>query len=305
MGHDHDHGGATTNRRRLAIAFCLTAAVLVVEVVGAVVTGSLALLVDAAHMLTDVMGLGLALTAGHLILKPAKGRYTWGYQRAEIVSATAQAAILLAVGVFALIEGIRRLGSPAEIPSTWLIVFGVVGLLANLASLAVLRGGHGDNLNMRAAFLEVLNDALGSVAVIVSGVLIAAFGWTWADSVAGLVIAVLILPRAFGILRRAVRVLMEAAPDGVEVSELRSHLEELPRVIEVHDLHVSRISSSTAVLTAHVIVEESSFRDGGAPEVLRRLQECAGGHFSVPFEHATFQLEPPSAQADECELHDA
>lgn len=303
MGHDHAHGTATTNHRRLLIAFSLTALVLVVEVIGAIVTGSLALLVDAAHMLTDVLGLGLALGAGRLITRPATGRYTWGFQRAEIVSATAQAAILLSVGVFVLIEGIRRLGEPTEVPGVGLIIFGVIGLLANVISLLVLRGGDKASLNMRAATLEVLNDAVGSVAVLVSGILIVTMGWTWVDAVAGLLIALLILPRAAKILWQAVRVLMEAAPEGIEAGELKVHLEELPRVVAVHDLHVSRISSSTTVMTAHVVVEEAAFRDGGAVEILRKLQTCAAEHFDVSFEHSTFQLEPPEEQETERPLH--
>lgn len=303
MGHDHAHGAAASNHRRLAIAFGLTAVVLVVEVIGAIVTGSLALLVDAAHMLTDVLGLGLALGAGRLASRPATGRYTWGYQRAEIVSATAQAAILLGVGVFVLVEGVRRLAEPSEVPGMGLIIFGVVGLMANIASLLVLRGGDKNNLNMRAAVLEVLNDAFGSVAVLASGILIVTLGWTWVDAVAGLLIALLILPRAAKILWQAVRVLMEAAPEGIEAGALKLHLEELPRVLAVHDLHVSRISSSTTVLTAHVVVEESAFMDGGAVETLRKLQTCAAEHFDVSFEHSTFQLEPPEEQVAERPLH--
>lgn len=305
MGHDHDHSHAAgaVNRRRLLWAFALTSCVLVVEVFGAIITGSLALLVDAAHMLTDVLGLGLALTAGHLVARPATARYTWGFQRAEIISATTQAAILLGVGIFALVEGLRRLGEPAEVPAGGLILFGAVGLAANVVSLLILRGGHGDNLNMRAAFLEVFNDAIGSVAVLVSGILIATLGWTWVDTVAGLLIAALILPRAFKILRQAVRVLMEAAPEGIEAEGLRAHLEEVPRVLAVHDLHVSLISSTTAVLTAHVVVEESAFHDGGAVEILDRLRGCALSHFEVAFDHATFQLEPPSGRDAEGEMH--
>lgn len=305
VGHDHDHAHAAAglNRRRLLIAFVLTAGILVVEVVGAILTGSLALLVDAAHMLTDVLGLGLALTAGHLVRRPATGRYTWGFERAEIISAVTQAAILLGVGVFALIEGVRRLGEPAEIPGGALLFFGVVGLAANLASMLVLRGGQHDNLNMKAAFLEVLNDALGSVAVIASAVVLLTLGWPWVDTVAGLIIAALILPRSLRILRQAIRVLMEAAPEGIEAGELREHLEEVPRVLAVHDLHVSRLSSTTAVLTAHVVVEEAAFTDGGAIEILERLRTCASEHFEVCFDHATFQLEPPGEREAEGELH--
>lgn len=303
MAHDHHHGHGVANRRRLRVAFGLTALVLVVEVVGAVLTGSLALLVDAAHMLTDVLGLGLALGAGHLVARPATARFTWGFQRAEVISAVTQAAILLGVGVFALVEGLRRLGDPDEVPAVGLLVFGAVGLAANLVSLAVLRGGHGENLNMRAAFLEVANDAVGSVAVIVSGGLLLAFGWEWVDTVAGLVIAALILPRTLGILREALGVLMEAAPAGVEAEGLRRHLEEVPRVVRVHDLHVSRISSTTAVLTAHVVVEEEAFHDGGAVRILDSLRACALSHFDVTFDHATFQLEPPGGADAEDRMH--
>ncbi|WP_291278314.1 cation diffusion facilitator family transporter [Galactobacter sp.] len=301
----HNHGAGAT-RSRLAVAFWLTTTVLVVELVGAVITGSLALAVDAIHMLTDVLGLGLALLASHLSMRPATARYTWGYERAETLSATAQAAILLGAGLFAVIEGVRRIASPAEVPGLGLMVFGVVGLVANVISLAVLAGGHKENkenLNFKAALLEVINDAFGSVAVLVAGALTLWLGWGWADTVAGLLVAALILPRAVVILRRSVRILMEAAPRGVEAEELRGHLEQIPSVQKVHDLHISRLSSATAVLTAHVVVDASAFADGSSVEVLRRLQECAAGHFPVRFEHATFQLEPPSTLTRERPLH--
>lgn len=300
MGHDH---GAGSSASRLAVAFWLTTTVLLVEVVGAVVTGSLALAVDAIHMLTDVLGLGLAMLAARLARRPATSRYTWGYERAEILSATAQAAILLGAGSFAVIEGIRRLWAPGEVPGLGLIVFGIVGLVANVISLLVLLDGEKQNLNFRAATLEVLNDAFGSVAVLASGAAILWLDWGWADTVAGLLVAAMILPRAVLILRKSVRILMEAAPAGVEAEQLRGHLEQVARVVRVHDLHVSRISSSTAVLTAHVVVEPGAFADDGCVEVLRQLQVCAAEHFPIAFEHATFQLEPPSQQIQEGELH--
>ncbi len=173
MSHDHAHGGGADgapadHRRRLAIAFGLTSTVLVAQAVGALVTGSLALLVDTAHMLTDAAGLAMALVAAHLALKPATSRRTWGYRRAEVLGALAQSAVLLAVGGYVLVEGVRRLFAPPDVPSTELIVFGVIGLVANLVAIAVLAGGRKANFNLRAAFLEVLNDALGSVGVIVS-----------------------------------------------------------------------------------------------------------------------------------------
>ena len=182
-GHSHDTGEATP-RNRLLIAFSITASVFVIEVIGAVITGSLALLVDAAHMLTDVIGLAMAVTAAHLMNRPPSDRYTFGLRRAEVLAALAQAALLLGVGIFALVEGVRRLFEPPEIASGSLLFFGIVGLVANIASLLVLMSGRTRNLNMRAAFLEVFNDALGSVGVIVSAILIATLGWYQADAVA-------------------------------------------------------------------------------------------------------------------------
>ena len=180
--HQHQHG-AHGNRRRLAVAFGITAAVFVAQAVGALLTGSLALLVDTAHMLTDVAGLAIALLAASLALRPPSPRRTWGFRRAEVLAALAQAAVLLAVGVYALIEGVSRLAGPAEAPGPGLLVFGIVGLVGNVVALLVLAGGRSASLNLRAAFLEVLNDALGSVAVIVAAVVIATTGWQQADAV--------------------------------------------------------------------------------------------------------------------------
>ena len=168
MSHDHDHGSATTNRKKLAWAFGITAAILVAEVIGAFLTNSLALLVDAAHMLTDSTGLLLALTAATLIMRKPTAKRTWGFRRAEVLSATLQSTLLLGVGIYAFVDGIRRLFQPAEIAGSGLLIFGIIGLLGNVASMLILASGKDDNLNMRAAFLEVANDALGSVAVIIS-----------------------------------------------------------------------------------------------------------------------------------------
>ncbi|MBM7509188.1 cation diffusion facilitator family transporter [Nocardioides sp. 31GB23] len=291
MGAGHDHG-AGANRARLGTALALTGVVVVAQAVGAVVTGSLALLVDTAHMLTDTVGLGMALVASVLMTRPATDRHTWGLRRAEVIAALAQATLLLAVGGFALVEGVRRLVTPADVPSTSLLVFGVVGLVANLVALAVLTGGRRSNLNMRAAYLEVANDALGSVAVIVSAVLIAAFGWVRADSVAGLLIALLILPRTLLLLRDSTRVLLESVPPGLDLADVRRHILEVRHVVDVHDLHVTRVSSDLPVLTAHVTMQRACFESGHSGEVLRELQECVAEHFDVAIEHSTFQIEP-------------
>ena len=196
MSAGHDHAPHGTHRTKLAIAFGITVAILVAEVIGAWWTNSLALLVDAGHMLTDASGLLMALIAASLAMRPPTPERTWGYRRAEVLAAGAQSAVLLGVGVYAFIEGGRRLFEPPDVTAGGLLAFGIVGLLGNLVSMLVLNSGRGANLNMRAAFLEVVNDALGSVAVIVSAVVIALTGWTRIDAVAGMLIAALIVPRA-------------------------------------------------------------------------------------------------------------
>lgn len=310
-GHAHDHGPSASasvaeargHRRRLAIAFSITTTVLVVEVVGAVWTGSLALLVDAAHMLTDAGGLLLALVASVLTLRAPTSRRTWGLRRAEVLAALAQAAVLLAVGVYVVVEAVQRLLDPPEIPSTELLVFGVVGLLANVASIAVLASARSANLNLRAAFLEVVNDALGSVAVIVAAVVIATTGWGGADAVAALFVGFLIVPRTVRLLREALDVLLESTPRGLDLDAVRDHLLGVELVRGVHDLHASQIATGLPVLTAHVVVDDECFHDGHVPRILDALQECVAGHFAVNIEHSTFQLEPPSHAAHEAGVH--
>lgn len=294
-GHGHSHDLARSSRRRLAIALGITATVLMAQVIGALVTGSLALLVDSAHMAVDSVGLLMALVASILITRPRSSRRSWGWLRAEIIAAGVQATVLLGVGIYAIVEGLRRLFSPVPLDGgdVWLLgAIGVAGLLANIASLLVLTAARGTSLNMRAAFLEVLNDALGSVAVIVAAVVTGLTQWSGADPVAGILIALLIIPRAVRILRESGSVLMESAPQGLDLDEVARHLERVPRVIAVHDLHASLVATGVPVLTAHVVVENSSFDDGSVPRILDALQVCAAQHFPVSVEHATFQLEP-------------
>lgn len=290
--HGHDHG-AHASTRRLAWAFGITATILIAEVIGAIVTGSLALLVDAAHMLTDSAGLLVALLASILMQRPPDSKRTWGFARAEVLAAGMQATVLLGVGLFALVEGVRRLTDPPEIAGGLLLIFGIIGLLGNLAALGILAGARHTNLNLRAAFLEVGADALGSVAVIISAVLMTTLGWRWADPVAGILIALLIIPRAIMILREAGSVLLETAPPGLDLDEVRHHLLEVDHVVDIHDLHASRVGTQLPVLTAHVVLDEECFYDGHIPQVLDALQECVAEHFPVSIEHSTFQVEPP------------
>jgi cobalt-zinc-cadmium efflux system protein len=299
------HGAAEPARRRLAVVLAITATVLVVEAVGAWVSGSLALLADAGHVLTDVAGLVIALIAATLAARPASAQRTWGYRRAEVLAATLQAAALLAIGVFVLVEGVRRLLEPPEVHSGAMLTFGVIGLLGNVIALwLLLRGGGERNVNVRAAILEVVNDGLGSVAVIVAAGVIALTGWTRADALVSLLIGVLIVPRTLGLLRETTAVLLESTPPGLDLEDVRRHLLELPHVHAVHDLHASQITSGLPVLSAHVVLDESCFRDGHAPEILDRLQECVAEHFPVAVEHATFQLEPVGHSGHETSTHD-
>ncbi len=301
MSHDHGHApsGGDDQRRRLAIAFALTSTVLVAQAVGALITGSLALLVDTAHMLTDAAGLLMALIAAHLSLKPVTSRWTWGYRRAEVLGALAQSAVLLAVGVYVLVEGVQRLFAPPEVPSTELIVFGVIGLVANVAAIAVLAGGRSATFTMRAAFLEVLNDALGSVGVIVAAVVIATTGWQQADAVAGLLIGALIVPRAVRLLREPAAVLLESTPPGLDLDAVREHLLGVEHVRAVHDLHATLVATGLPVVTAHITVDDGCFSDGHTARILDQLQECLASHFPISVEHSTFQIEPASHRRHE------
>jgi cobalt-zinc-cadmium efflux system protein len=300
--HGHQHGaGLIDHRGRLMAVLAITLGVLVIEVVGALLSGSLALLADAGHMLTDVAGLTLGLVASALARRPATDERTWGYRRAEVLGAAAQAAVLLAVGVFILVEGVQRLFSPPDVTSGVMVVFGVVGLVGNLVGLALLAGGRGDDLNMRAAFLEVVNDALGSVAVLVAAAVIATTGWLRADAVASLVIGVLIIPRTLKLLRETVDVLLESTPRGLDLSDIRDRIMTLPHVLEVHDLHATQVATGLPVLTAHVVVDDSCFHDGHLGSMLDELQHCIATDFNV--EHSTIQFEAAVHADHEHETH--
>jgi cobalt-zinc-cadmium efflux system protein len=229
-GHGHGLPGAG-HRRPLAVVLGISGTILAVEVIGAFVSGSLALLADAGHMLTDVAGLSLALVAAVLAGRPATEARTWGYRRAEVLAAAAQAAVLLAVGGFVLVEAIRRLIEPSPVASGVMAIFGVAGHAVSIVLLSRISGG---NLNTRAARLEVASDALGSVAVLAAAGLIALTGRDRADAVASLLIGVLILPRTWKLLREAVDVLMEATPKGVDLAHVRAHILGVPHEHPAH-----------------------------------------------------------------------
>ena len=306
MGAGHNHGPAVDQvgrpgdfRKRLWLAFAITAAVVVAQAAGAVLTGSLALLTDTAHAIIDASGLLVALIAATLMLKPADSRRTWGFRRIEVIAALGQATLLLAVGIYAAIEGVRRLFEPPEVPATELLIFGAIGLVANSSAIAILASSRGANFNMRAAFLEVLNDALGSLGVIVAAIVIATTGFLQADAIAGLFIAALIVPRAITLMRETTSVLMEFTPPGLDLDEVRRHLLSLDHVQDVHDLHASTVATGLPTLTAHVVVADECFTDGHAAAMLHDVKECVAEHFEVSIHHSTFQIETEHLAAHE------
>jgi cobalt-zinc-cadmium efflux system protein len=302
-GHGHAHGTAAGRHRgRLAIVLAITSTVLVAEVVGAFLSGSLALLADAGHMLTDVAGLALALGAVSLAARPATPERTFGYARAEVLAAVLNGVLLLGVAGFVLVEGVRRFADPQEVEAEAMLVFGAVGLLGNLVGLALLARGAKESLNVRGAYLEVLADAAGSVGVLVAAAVIATTGYDRADAIVSLAIGLFILPRTWRLLREAVDVLMEASPRSIDLEDVRSHILSAPHVRGVHDLHAVTVTSGLPVVTAHVVVDDECFHDGHAPQVLDELQECLAGHFDV--EHSTFQLEPAGHAGHEHAHHD-
>lgn len=291
MGHGHSHGTAAgAHRGRLAIVLAIVVLVLAVEVAGGLISGSLALLADAAHMASDAAGVGLTLLAVWFAARPATPNRTFGFQRMEILAAVANAVILLGAAVLIVIEAVRRIADPQPIETGLVLVFAVIGLVANAASLLVLRGADRSALAIRGAVLEVMADALGSVAVIVAALVIRYTGWLQADAVVSLLIAVLIVPRTLRLLKEATDVLLEAAPADVDMEHVRRHILECGGVVDVHDLHAWTITSGVPVLSAHVVVDDEVLHNGGVGRVLDQLQSCLSGHFDV--EHSTFQIEP-------------
>jgi len=300
-GHGHEVTATNAHRKRLIIVLVITLAVLIAEVIGGLIAGSLALLADAGHMLTDSTGLIMALIAASLAARAATAKRTFGLQRAEVLAALANALLLVGVAVWVLIMAVERLRNPIEVRSGLMLVVAVVGVLANLAGLLVLRPAQSKSLNVRGAYLEVFGDLVGSLAVIVAAVLILITGWTPFDAIASLAIVVLIIPRAWSLLREVVDVLLEATPHGVDLDEVREHITRVRGVVDVHDLHAWTITSGVPVLSAHVIVDQACITEGRSGEVLDRLGECLGGHFDVS--HCTFQLEPVGHQEHEAAHH--
>jgi cobalt-zinc-cadmium efflux system protein len=286
--HPHLHAPARDDaqRRRLRLALLLAAGYMLAEVAGGLWTGSLALLADAGHMLSDAAALGLSLFALWAARRPATPRRSYGYYRAEILAALAHGAALVAVALFVALEAFERFSAPPDVRAAPMLGIAAGGLAVNLASLAILRGGQASNLNVRGAFLHVLSDALGSVGAIAAAAVIWAWGWRWADPAASLAISVLIVASAWNLLSEATGVLLEGTPGHIDVDRVRDAIAGVSGALAVHDLHVWSIASGMVALSCHVVVEAG--HDGG--KVLSEINRALAAGFAI--DHTTIQLEP-------------
>lgn len=284
--HGHAHGGANQgNQKRLAIVLVLVILYMVAEVAGGLLTNSLALLADAGHMLSDAAAIGLSLFAIWIAGKPASSQRTYGYYRTEILAALINGAALVAVAVFIFLEAVDRFREPPEVAGALMMTVAVGGLIVNLLGLWILNSGREDSLNMQGAWLHVLTDALGSLGAIVAGILIWAFGWTWADPVASVLIGILVVYSSWSLLKETVAVLMEEAPGHIDVDALRDAIHDLEGVTSVHDLHVWTITSGLVAMSGHVTVVDQEFTHQKTQEIRRLVHERCG------IDHTTIQLE--------------
>lgn len=281
----HRHSAAAASRGRLLAVLVLVIGYLVVEVIGSLLTNSLALLADAGHMLTDAVGVGMALLAIHFAAQPATSSKSYGYYRLEIIAAVGNAVLLFGVAAYIGYEAFRRFSEPPDVQSLPMLGIAAVGLVVNLVSMRLLAAGAETSLNLRGAYLEVLGDFLGSLAVIVAALVMLTTGWGPADPIASIVIALLILPRTWNLLREAVDVLLQATPKGVNLDEVRAHLLRAEGVADAHDLHAWALTSGMNVVSAHVIIRP----DADPARVLDEICACLSDDFDM--EHSTIQLE--------------
>ncbi|MEO6715611.1 MAG: cation diffusion facilitator family transporter [Mycobacteriales bacterium] len=301
-GHRHEHGASRdADARYLAIALALILAFMVVEVVVAFISGSLALFADAGHMLTDAGALAGSIWAIRLAARPAAGHWTFGFQRAEILSAAINGATLLAVALLVLYESIRRLIDPPPVAGRAVIAIAALGVAVNIAATWVLAKANRSSLNVEGSFQHIVTDAAAFIATLIAGIVIVTTGYRRADGIASLLVVSLMLRAAWGLLRDSGRVLLEAAPASVDLDEVIAHLRETPHVRGVHDLHVWTVTSDSQALSAHVIVDDSCFLEGHAPQLLDEIQSCLAGHFDVA--HSTFQFETARHAAHEPGAH--
>lgn len=274
------------HKSKLYWVIALTGTYLVAEIIGSIFTGSLALLADAGFMFTDLVALSLTLTAVKIAQRPANERKTFGYYRAEVLAALANAALMFMVCGYILYEAYQRFREPREVLGGWMMAIALVGLAVNLASVLLLRGASKESLNMRGAYLEVLGDMLGSVAVITGGLIILLTGWRLTDPILSVGIGLFILPRAWSLLKESVDILMEGSPKDLDLEELRRRIQSVADIVDVHDLHAWTMTSGLVLLTGHLVVADVGRNVAALSEAKRVLREEFG------IEHSTLQVEP-------------
>ncbi|HEX5301409.1 MAG TPA: cation diffusion facilitator family transporter [Streptosporangiaceae bacterium] len=303
--HGHAHGphapDASGDRRYLLVALVLLAAFMLAEVVVALVSGSLALLSDAGHMLSDVGAIGAALWAIRLAARPAAGAWTFGWKRAEILSAAGNGITLLVVSGIVGVEAITRLIHPPRVDGGPVVVVAAVGIAVNIAAAWVLARANRSSLNVQGAFRHVLTDLYGFIGTVIAGIVILVTGWTQADAIASLVVVALMLKTAWELLAASGRILLEAAPKTMDLDDVRAHLLATEHVRDLHDLHAWTVTSSLPALSAHIVIDDACFTEGCVPRLLDQLQSCLAGHFDV--EHSTFQLEAAAHASHEPGTH--
>ena len=296
MDHAHNHSAAGKNKKRLAIVLALTSAYLVAEVIGGLLTHSLALLADAGHMLTDVAGLILALLAIRFAERPATPERTYGYYRIEILAALVNAVVLIGISLYILYEAYERFRNPPEIQSGGMLAVALVGLVVNIAGIYLLKSASEESLNMKGAYFEVLSDMLTSIGVIAAGIIMLTTGWYYADPIISAGIGVFILPRTWMLLRDAVGVLLEGTPHDVNLAALRESIRTVEGVADVHDLHVWSLTSGINAMSVHAVLADHSLHD----EVLAAVQKKVTSEFKIA--HATVQVECKGCTAFETHL---
>ncbi|MGH9115538.1 MAG: cation diffusion facilitator family transporter [Acidimicrobiales bacterium] len=293
---------AVGDHRNLVVALALIVAFMAGEVVVAAISGSLVLLADAGHMLVDAAAIAASLWALRLAARPAVAPWTFGLKRAEILSAAANGITLLVVSGAVTVEAVRRLVHAPPVEGLPVVIVAAVGVVVNVLAARAIAAGDRSSLNVEGAFQHILTDLYGFVATVVAGIVILAAGFERADAIASLVVVALMLRAAVSLLKASARILLEAAPEEVDLLEVRSHLLEPDHVRDVHDLHVWTVTSDLPAVSAHIVIDDSCFLDGHAPRVLDQLQSCLVGHFDV--EHSTFQLEPVSHAGHEPGTHE-
>lgn len=293
---EHATSSASQNKHRLAIVFGLTALYLVAEVIGGLLTHSLALLADAGHMLTDVAGLGLALFAIRFAERPATPEHTYGYYRVEILAALTNAIVLIGISLYILYEAYERFRNPPEIASKPMLLVALIGLVVNIAGLLILRRNSSESLNIKGAYFEVLSDMLTSIGVIIAAVIMLVTGWYYVDPILSAGIGLFILPRTWKLLREAVAVLLEGTPSDVNLTAVREAISKVSGVSGVHDLHVWTLTSGINALSVHAVLDDRGSHD----EVLAAVQRCVTSNFKIA--HATVQVETQCCANSETHL---